>query len=310
MHHKAKINSALNATLHEYADHSRGFTSQILVDGSAGAVHMRVLCNHLAAGGAIDPHIHSYEESFFVLEGNPILILDGRAIQLAPGSTGVIPLGREHSWRTVDEARWFETDSPLPRASQTTADTYFLGKRPDAAETGHLDVRDPRNRNFFQWTPDQNDTEKLQKGVRADANEASASMSTAVYAYTGIAVKVLVNERLDAETHTLLLVEFHDSAVLQPHDHPFEELYFVLEGETTIHVDEAEYVLGPGDVVWTGVGTIHKFENSSGARVRFLEPQAPQPPRQHAYRFARDWDYLESCIRGEPHHEVDTGSIH
>jgi mannose-6-phosphate isomerase-like protein (cupin superfamily) len=50
--------------------------------------------------------------------------------------------------------------------------------------------------------------------------------------------------------------------------------------------------LGPGDVAFAGVGCLHSFRNVGGGMVRWLETQAPQPPRRHSYRFARDWDYL------------------
>jgi quercetin dioxygenase-like cupin family protein len=310
VHHKTRINPDHRTVLPEFVGHSAGFASQVLVDGSHGAKHMRALWNHMTAGGSIDAHVHSYEESFFVLAGEPVLVVDGRPTQLRRGSTGVIPIGREHSWRTVDNAVWFETASPLPRDEHVSTDTYFVGDRHEVSPIVPIDVRDPRNKNLFQWEPEQNDTEKLKQGAEVNANAASSSMSTAVYAYTGIAVKILVNERLDAETHTLLLVEFNQTAVLQPHDHPFEELYFVQDGETTITVDDTTYDLSPGDVVWTSVGTIHSFDNVSRNKVRFLEPQAPQPPRQYAYRFAREWEYLESTLHGDRNAEVAGGSIH
>ena len=56
-------------------------------------------------------------------------------------------------------------------------------------------------------------------------------------------------------------------------------------------------MLGPGDVFWTGVGCVHSFSNTSGARVRWLETQSPQPPRKHSYRFNRDWDYLADRLK-------------
>jgi hypothetical protein len=41
---------------------------------------------------------------------------------------------------------------------------------------------------------------------------------------------------------------------------------------------------------------VHAFYNRTDARVRWLETQAPQPPRQHSYRFNRDWDYLGQVL--------------
>ena len=49
-----------------------------------------------------------------------------------------------------------------------------------------------------------------------------------------------------------------------------------------------------------GVGCVHGFWNTSGARVRFLETQSPQLPAIHSYRFNRDWDYLAEHLGGTP----------
>jgi mannose-6-phosphate isomerase-like protein (cupin superfamily) len=58
---------------------------------SVGSVHTGFGFCALAAGGSLDPHVHSFEELFYILEGSPILILDGHAVELAPGACGVAP---------------------------------------------------------------------------------------------------------------------------------------------------------------------------------------------------------------------------
>jgi quercetin dioxygenase-like cupin family protein len=117
-------------------------------------------------------------------------------------------------------------------------------------------------------------------------------MATALLAYSGIAVKMLVDERLGAVLHTMFMVEYQPGGVAQPHDHPLEEAYYILEGEVEAMADDEHFVLRPGDVFWTGVGCVHAFWNKSDANVRWLETQAPQPPANHSYRFNRDWEHL------------------
>ena len=138
--------------------------------------------------------------------------------------------------------------------------------------------------------------ESLKHGSPVDAPKVSASMATALLAYSGIAVKMLVDQRLDAQLSTMFMVEYQDGGVAQPHDHPFEESYYILEGEVDAVADDQRYSLRAGDFFWTGVGCIHGFHNSSGGRVRWLETQAPQPPARHSYRFDRDWTYLEEKL--------------
>ena len=82
-------------------------------------------------GGALDTHVHSYEESFYVLEGQPVLYLDGRGVELKPGACGVVPVGVPHAWRGDGRALWVEMVAPRPRPDGS--DTFFLGAAPEAA---------------------------------------------------------------------------------------------------------------------------------------------------------------------------------
>ena len=161
-----------------------------------------------------------------------------------------------------------------------------------------LDVRDPRTRTLFRLADWEMDVDVLKEGAPVDQPTVSASMATALLAYSGIAVKMLVDRRLDAHLHTMFMVQYQPGGVAQPHDHPFEESYYMLEGEIEVVADAVRYTLRPGDVFWTGVGCIHAFYNTSGKRVKWLETSAPGPPDRHSYRFNRDWDYLEAQLPG------------
>ena len=96
----------------------------------------------------MNTHLHSFESTFYVLSGEPVLYLDERAIGLRPGACGVIPVGAPHGWRSSGHSRWLEMMSPRPRPSTEPPDTFWLGTPPDD-EPGPVDLRDPRNRNFF-----------------------------------------------------------------------------------------------------------------------------------------------------------------
>ena len=85
----------------EYEAQSEGFERASLVDGSTGSVHMGLgLCR--LEDGHVETHVHSFEESFYVLEGTPSLYLDGRGVTLLPGACGVVPVGVPHAWRADD----------------------------------------------------------------------------------------------------------------------------------------------------------------------------------------------------------------
>jgi quercetin dioxygenase-like cupin family protein len=268
--------------------HSSGLTSCRLVGGSLGATHMALTLVELA-GGHVDEHLHSFETGFYVLDGTPTLYLDGRGVRLKPGACGVLPVGAPHAFRSNEPARWIEMASPRPRVDGS--DTFFLGPPPDV-ESETLDVRDPRNRNLFLLSDGQMDLDVLKRGAAVGEPTVSASMATAVLAYSGIAVKMLVDQRLDAQLHTMFMVDYQPGACAHPHDHPFEESYYMLEGEVDVVADGDRYTLRPGDVFWTAVGCVHAFYEVQGGCVRWLETSAPGPPDRHSYRFERDWDYL------------------
>lgn len=277
------------------------YTRCSLVDGSvAGAVHMGVGMCALQAGGRIDTHLHSFEESFYILEGNPILVLDGRGYPLLPGACGLIPVGVPHAWVGPKEgsARWIDLLAPQPRPPGAADDTFFIGPQGEY-ELKELDIRDPRSRHLFRMTDSDINLDHLKKGAGADAPTVSASMSTALLAYSGIALKMLVDQRLDAQLSSMFMVEYQPGGVAQPHDHPMEEFYIIVEGEVEVVADDVRYTLREGDIFWTSVGSVHAFYNTSGRTVRWLETQSPQLPSRHGYRFNRDWEYLKEKLAAE-----------
>lgn len=280
-----------------YQKNSQSFRRCSLVDGSSGSVHMGLGMCELKAGGRIDSHIHSFEESFFVLEGEPELVLDGYAYPLVPGACGLVPVGVPHAWLgpAKGSARWIDMLAPQPRVNGAPEDTFFLGP-PEGFESKPLDIRDPRSRHLFRMAESDIDLEKLKAGARLDAPAVSASMSTALLAYSGIALKMLVDQRLDAQLSTMFMVEYQPGGCAHPHDHPLEESYVILDGEVEAWADDARYVLRVGDAFWTGVGCVHAFYNRSQSTVRWLETQSPQLPPRYGYRFTRDWEYLKGKL--------------
>ena len=274
---------------------SRGLRSCRLVGGALGSTHMALTLVSLAAGH-VDEHLHSFETSFYVLEGEPVLYLEGRGVKLRPAACGAIPVGTPHAFRSDERALWIEMASPRPRIDGS--DTFFLGPAPES-EVMPLDPRDPRNHNLFLLSEGEMDLDRLKRGQAMGAPTVSGSMATAVLAYSGIAVKMLVDQRLDAQLHTMFMVDYQPGACANPHDHPFEESYYMLEGEVDVVADGDRYSLRPGDVFWTATGCVHAFYETQGKPVRWLETSAPGPPARYSYRHERDWSYLAERLQSD-----------
>ncbi|MDA8068264.1 MAG: cupin domain-containing protein [Actinomycetota bacterium] len=278
---------------------SSGLSRAVLVNRAAGAVHTGLAIARIQPGGHVGMHLHSTEQSFYVLEGHPTLVSGGHSYLLSADECGLLPVGVAHGYRNTGDqpALFLEANSPVPRTSGP-ADTFWTGEALPDTPAQAPDIRDPRTRTLFRLGPGQMDVDNLKLGAAADAPTVSASMATALLAYSGIAVKMLVDQRLGAVLHSLFMVEYQPGGSALPHDHPLEESYYILEGEVVATANDDEFTLRKGDVFWTGVGCIHSFYNRSEQRVRWLETQAPQLPSNHSYRFNRDWDYLAERIGG------------
>ena len=104
-----------------------------MLDASTAAVHTGFGLSRLAPGGSVPAHVHSYEESLYVLDGRVVVQTPGEAARLGPGDYGLIPVGVPHSLRNDgdDETRFARLSAPLPRPAHDL-DTQLV---PELAET-------------------------------------------------------------------------------------------------------------------------------------------------------------------------------
>lgn len=263
---------------------SRGYAQIAQIDGSGGAVHASVGTAILTSGGSVELHHQSYEELVFVLEGNPVLELDGRRYVLAPDDCACIPVGVPHAWSNPGSTtcKWIVLQSPIPRSPDRPADTFFVSA--SGAEAGGYD---PRRSHLAKFSAEQMDVRRYGPGFRDSAP--GANLGGALQAFSGATLKMLVDARQGAFHANMFMIEFQPGMALGMHDHPLEETFYVLEGEVAAVMDGSEYLLRVGDVALAGVGCLHVFENRSDRTCRWLETRSPLPPYLHEARFERDW---------------------
>jgi quercetin dioxygenase-like cupin family protein len=278
-----------------WAAAAREYRRWTVVDESAEAVHTGFGVCALEPGGTVPAHVHSFEESAYVVDGVGVLDTAEGSFRLGPGDYALLPVGVPHAWRNDGDepVRWAEMQGPVPR-ERFDGDTVPVPALPER-EPLAVDVRDPRTRRLGNITPGHMDAAK--QGQRMLA--VSASMRTALLVYSGITVKMMVDSDLGARLTTMFMVQYDPDGTAGPHDHPFEETYMFLEGSAEATFDGERYLLGPGDVAWAGVGCVHGFANAGDGTLRWLETQSPQPPGRHSYRFVRDWQYLRDVLGDE-----------
>jgi mannose-6-phosphate isomerase-like protein (cupin superfamily) len=268
MHAVSKIDPAAAQTPPLYRPHSTGFRRATYVDRAMGSVHMGTGICFLDAAGTVQPHLHSFEESFYILEGAVSVQMGDKTHLLGPGNFGLIPTGAPHSWKNAGPgvAKWLEMQAPQPRPSEYGRDTFFTsdGATDAILPIGHFD-----------------ETQLPRPG--------GASQMEGFNPTTGVAIKMFVDRSFGATHQSLFLIQYSPGAKIDPHDHTFEESYFIVGGRVHAVADGKSYELGPGDVIWTGVGCVHSFANNGAEPVRWIETQAPLPPAKEVFRFERDW---------------------
>jgi quercetin dioxygenase-like cupin family protein len=279
---------ALFAGPPEWAPAAVGFRRWRAVDEGAGAVHTGFGICELEPGRSLPGHVHSFEQSFFMLQGEAVLTTPEGAFRFGPDDYGLLPVGVPHSWRNDGgvAARWADMQAPQPRRRHR-GDTMRVDLRHEPVPV-RPNLKDPRTRSFGQITA------ASMSGPSPD----EVSMRTARLVYSGITVKMMVDTDLGAQLQTMFMVQYESGGRAGAHDHPFEETYLILTGATDAMFDGQPYRLERGDIAWAGAGCVHSFRNAGREPVRWLETQAPQPPARHSYRFAGDWDYLRGMVAG------------
>jgi mannose-6-phosphate isomerase-like protein (cupin superfamily) len=298
VHYVAPVDWTFTDTPPELAGRCQGFTRRTLVGREMGATHTELTVARIEGGGSVDRHLHSFEQSFYILAGAPTLELGDRRLKLERGDFALAPIGVAHGWanETDAEARWLSVSTPQRHTSdEGRRDTFFVPVDRTLGAAVRPRFGDPQNRwvGHYPGTPPQADALAVHDPARG---RRPAGMDTAILAYSGISVKMLVDRVFGAELLTMFTVDYEPNGAAQVHDHPFEEAYFFLEGEIQAVLDGKEYTVRGGDVVFAGVGSTHGFFNTGGGRVRWIETQAPQPPARHAYRWVDHWKRFEKGV--------------
>jgi mannose-6-phosphate isomerase-like protein (cupin superfamily) len=277
VHHVSRIQESEAQTPAVYKQHTTGFRRSTYADREAGSVHMGVGICFLSPDGAVEPHLHSFEESFYILEGTLIAQIGDDCYELGPGHYGLIRTGVAHAFRNAGQVpvRWLEMQAPQPRAAEYGRDTFFLGG--EVAAQGRKP--DPGNASSLIGYFDESQLPR----------PGGPSQMEGFNPITGVAIKMFVDRSFGAIHQSLFVIQYMPGAKIDLHDHTFEESYLIVSGRVRATADGADYDLGPGDVIWTSVGCIHSFENVGAEPVRWIETQAPLPPAKEVFRFERDW---------------------
>jgi quercetin dioxygenase-like cupin family protein len=286
MHYFGRFEESALAPHAPFAGHSQGYVHTWLVNHTTGSVHTGLSIDELAPGGSIAPHVHSFEEGFYLLSGEAIVSINDQTYRLRSGDYGVVKVGVLHAWRNAGATpvRWFQMAAPQPKPIGQQRDTFFLKDGEAPSQGVPLDLNDLRGNLLGHFDA------ALIPPVPQRTNVAPA--------LEGVFLKWMIDEHFGSRHHRMLFIEYQPGVSIPLHDHTFEEAYFILEGEVQGTMDGQTYLAKPGDVLWTSVGCVHTFVNIGSTPVRWLETFAPIPPAENVFRFMRDWDKRQKELEG------------
>ena len=276
MKHKGRLDTT-PADTGAYTGHSSGHTRRVLFGRAAGSPHQEAVIADLEPGGSVDRHLHAFEEVVYVLDGELTMEVAGTTEALGAADFVFVERGVSHALRNDSGAnvRWFEVSAPLPGADLD--DTVFVdeSRQPDGLER-------PYRRDHFD---------------AAELPEPSSAIGLAGFGAAnvgGAALRILVGPDSGASQLNVMVVPYAPGGFIAPHDHAFEEGFYVLTGEIEAELEGETQTFSAGDYFWSSVGSMHALTNRSDSVVRWLETQVPQPPSRHQARFVAEWQrYLE-----------------
>lgn len=258
-----------------------------LSEASETAAHLTVSVCELTPGSAGTPHLHPFEESFYVLSGKGVVTIADTAHEVVEGDYGLAPIAHGHAWANPfsEPLRWLRVHTPQPRPLGEGRGVYAAEGLEAAREGVPVVELDPRARFVGHF----------------DESDLAPPGQISMPGYHGgnirsVSIRMMVDELLGARHHTLFVVQFDPPTgpglSAQEHFHPFEEMYYFLQGSATASFDGERVEVQAGDMVFAPVGGAHGFTNSGDIPVRWIEAQSPLPPASNGFFFHSDWKKL------------------
>ena len=117
MHYVGKIDWSFVETPAPPSETASGLARMRIVGPDQGAVHTDLYVGSLEPGGWLALHVHSFEETLYVLEGELLVQIDSRVHRLVRGDYVLFPIGVRHGLGNAGTvpARWLSLNSPQRR---------------------------------------------------------------------------------------------------------------------------------------------------------------------------------------------------
>ncbi|KMO66987.1 Cupin domain protein [Mycolicibacterium chlorophenolicum] len=262
-----------------------GLTEAIMVGEEHGSHHMEVSLRKLEAGATIGWHRSPFEESWVIRGGSGRVSLAGLVYDLGVGDYGVAPVGLTHSLTAGDGGlEYFCVKAPKPPNFEG-ARSQIAAPPIEGENLGRPSESDPRHRFVGHF-------EESDMGPVHDLNMPGYHGPNIKNIY----IRMMVDQLLGAQHHTVFMAKIAAGSgpgrAAKVHYHPFEEIYYFIDGGMHGWLDGNEETTETGDLVWVSTDGTHGFINENNVDARWIEVQSPVPPTSDAFFFPDDWKNL------------------
>lgn len=96
--------------------------------------------------------------------------------------------------------------------------------------------------------------------------------------FTGVTTLTSLLERQKPGGMSLTVVAFEDGSVTNWHDHPGEQILYILEGHGRVGTEDTQWEVRPGDVVYIGPGERHWHGAADGRSMTHISVTDVGPP--------------------------------
>jgi quercetin dioxygenase-like cupin family protein len=253
-----------------------------------GATNLSVALVALQPGAQVSGHRHPFEESFFVLEGNPLVAIADKRYALTPHDFGLVPFSVGHAWSNPSDtpALLVRVHAPQPRpiGGRGTAGVFSAPETAVPADGVPVDELDPAKPLAGHF----------------DQSDMAPPGSISMPGYHGtniqnVQIRMMVDDLLGSRHHTMFMVQFQPNPggvvakTAREHFHPFDEVYYLLTGEARTFCDGETDGAVAGDLIFAPVGASHGFAPIGTEPMCWVELQSPLPPASNAFTFHDDW---------------------
>ena len=296
MHHFGHFDAAALGRDPRWAGHSEGYRHASLVDHATGSVHTGLSIDELAPGGTLAPHVHSYEESFYVLAGEAMLSVSGqvyrvraRRLRSDQGRNGACAGAR----LGPTPVRWLQMAAPQPKPAGQERDTFFAQERDGSgrgatADLEHLDGNLLGHFDVGQIPP--GDEGRIVAG-----------------GLEGVFLKWLIDENFGARTPSPAVHRVSARGVASACTTiPIEEAYFILSGEVEATMDGERY-LARRRATCSGPASAASMRSPTRAASRYGGSRRfrRSPRQENVFRFMAEWEQRARELEGK-HHDAAT----